>query len=132
MRAYAVVIAFLPLACAKAPPPKTTPEPVRVPSAETEASSAASQVVEVEEAPPRAAPESAGESSGSANSAEVHWHVTVDSDGGRVVVRSTPDAGFKAWGTFDKTDSGFSFSGGFSTHADASFRFSSNPDAGAP
>ncbi len=71
--------------------------------------------------PPREAPDVKEEPEQSETRASFEF--SVDSDGGNVVIKSTPDSGVQVWGTFNRTDGGFSFSGGFST---------GGPDAGAP
>ncbi len=48
------------------------------------------------------------------------FEVEVHRGQGRVRIKSAPDAGVKVWGSFNRTDGGFTFQGGFSTgNADA-------------
>lgn len=89
--------------------PATEPAPVAVPPVAATADDA--------RPPPRAAAPVPEIDESSDDTARVQ--IEVDQGGGRVHLRSAPDSGVKVWGTFSRTDGGFSFQGGFSTHGDA-------------
>ncbi len=100
--------------CARGEPAKTSVppvDPVVVPAPTLQTSESSPELpprVDHAQGPHEDAPESGARAS---------FEVRVDSDGGNVVVRSTPDSGVQVWGTFQRKDGGFSFSGGFSTRS---------------
>lgn len=73
------------------------------------------------EAPARATAPVQTETERAESSVSGSIDVQVDSDGGTVRISTSPDAGARVWGTFQRTDGGFTFQGGFAVG-----------DAGAP
>ncbi len=118
MRAGLFAFGLVLIACARGEPAKSSPPavaPVEVPAAPEEANALGPAP------PPRDTP--SAEELPEQSETRASFEFSVDSDGGNVVIKSTPDSGVRVWGTFNRTDGGFSFSGGFST---------GDPDAGAP